>query len=85
MSENDFFKENKVKISINGKKIRIFGFQEAQDKYLEYIRYNQINESSLHKKDGEVFVGKELVAMFSLTGRLWSTENEDEIIWKNEL
>lgn len=82
VSELDFFRENKVAVSIKGKKFRIFSFGEAYSKYMEYIQYNKLNPNSVHKRDGHVFVGKELVAVFSINGRLWSTENEEEIIWK---
>lgn len=85
MSEAQFFRDNKVTVSINAKKIRVYSFQEAKTRYMEYIRYNQLNEGNVHKRDGHVFVDKELVAVFSINGRLWSTENEEEIIWDNEL
>ena len=81
MEEKDFFEEYKVMLLLNGKKVRIFSFQEAKDKYLAYIHYNKLSESTLKKKDGNIMVDKEILAVFSFNGRLWSTADENEIIW----
>ncbi len=79
---SEFFKENVVKLNIGRKKIHVKSIDEAKDKFLNYIILNSLKETDLKSKDGELTVDKELIAVFSYIGRLWSTD-EEEIIWKN--
>lgn len=77
-----FFSEHTVKIKLGRKKIHVKSIDEAQSLFLDYIIQNDISEKEL-KKNGELTVENELIAVFSINGRLWSTD-EEEIFWRNE-
>ena len=76
----EFFNEHEIKLRIGRKKVNVSSIDEAKSRYLDYITLNGFSESDLKKRDGELTLGEEVLAVFSFSGRLWSIE-EDEIIW----
>lgn len=79
---NQFFEENKVMLKLERKKIHVRSIDEAQSIFLDYVTINKVTEDNL-KKNGELSVDKEIIAVFSINGRLWSTD-EEEIIWRDQ-
>ena len=79
---NQFFEENKVMLKIERKKIHVRSIDEAQSIFLDHVTVNNVTEDNL-KKNGELSVDKEIIAVFSINGRLWSTD-EEEIIWRDQ-
>lgn len=75
----EFFKENKVELKLGRKKIHVDSIDEAKNRFLDYVKLNDLSEDDL-KRSGELSVDKEIIAIFSHNGRLWSIE-EDEITW----
>lgn len=80
---DEFFNNNEVKLKLGRKRFLVKSIDEAQNMFLNYIQCNGFAETDLLKRDGELTVQDELIAVFSFVGRLWSS-NEEEVIWRNE-
>ena len=69
---DDFFREHGVRIKLGRKRLLTPTVKEARDAFLEYIKTNEITDCT-----GELVVGKEVIAVFSKDGRLWSSDEEE--------
>lgn len=77
MQEYDsFFKEHGVKIKLGRKKVLTPSVKFAYDTYIEYITNNE----DVSEHTGELIVGKEVIAVFSKDGRLWSSDEEEIVL-----
>lgn len=77
-----FFKENIVKLTLGKKKIQVSSIDIALKEFKAYCESNGINsQNDLLKKDGNLTVDNNLIAVFSYEGRLWSTD-EEEVVWR---
>jgi hypothetical protein len=77
-----FFAENEVKIVLGRKKSKVQSIDDALTQFKEYCATSKItSEDKLKKNDGHLVVSGETIAVFSLEGRLWSTD-EEEVIWR---
>ena len=73
---DDVFKDNGVKIKLGRRKVLTPSVKYAHDVYIEYITSNE----NITETTGELVVGKEVIAVFSKDGRLWSSDEEEIIL-----
>lgn len=73
MTEYDeFFREHGVRIKLGRKRLLTPTVKEARDAFLDYVKNNEMTDNT-----GELVVGKEVIAVFSKDGRLWSSDEEE--------
>lgn len=75
---DEFFKYNDVKLVFGRNRIRVNSLDMARSSFNDFITLNSI--TALKKMDGRLVVGTTLIALFSIDGRLWNTD-EEEVTW----
>lgn len=72
---DDFFKSHGVRLKLGRKRLLTPTVKDAYDAFTEYIKTNDMTDTT-----GQLVVGKEVIAVFSEDGRLWSSDEEEIVL-----